>query len=64
MRVILTPMQNIENTNLNPREIAYFQKFAKIYTRENIYVHSRSRGVDLANLCMDVYVNYSETDPF
>ena len=31
----------IKYANLSPREIANFRKFAKIYTRENIYVHSR-----------------------
>ena len=29
----------IKNANLSPREIANFRKFAKIYTRENIYIH-------------------------
>ena len=31
---------NIINAKLNPREIANFRKFAKMYTRENIYIHS------------------------
>ena len=31
---------NIKSANSNPREIANFRKFAKIYTRENIYIHS------------------------
>ena len=30
----------IKNANLSPRDIANFRKFAKIYTRENIYIHS------------------------
>ena len=29
-----------ENANLNPREMVNFRKYAKMYTRENIYVHS------------------------
>ena len=29
-----------KNANLSPREIANFRKFAKIYTHENIFVHS------------------------
>ena len=40
--IVTYRLKNIKNTNLNPREIAYFLKFAKIYTRENIYVHSSS----------------------
>ena len=32
--------KNIKIANINPREIANFWKCAKIYTRENIYVHS------------------------
>ena len=31
---------NFRNANINPREIVNFRKFAKIYTRKNIYVHS------------------------
>ena len=31
---------NIKNANINPCEIVNFRKFAKIYTRENIHVHS------------------------
>ena len=31
---------NIKNANINPREIANLCKFAKMYTRENIYAHS------------------------
>ena len=30
----------IKYANLSPREIANFRKFTKIYTHENIYVHS------------------------
>ena len=30
----------MKNANLNPREMVNFRKYAKIYTRENIYVHS------------------------
>ena len=30
----------VKNANINPREIVSFRKFAKIYTRENIYIHS------------------------
>ena len=33
---------NIKNANINPRKIANFHKFAKRYTRENIYVHSNT----------------------
>ena len=36
--------KNIKNANINQREIANFRKYAKIYTRENIYVHSISRS--------------------
>ena len=32
---------NIKNEKINPRDIANFRKCTKIYTRENIYVHSR-----------------------
>ena len=32
---------NIKNAKINPREIANFGKCAKMYTRENIYVHSK-----------------------
>ena len=32
--------KNIKNANINLREIANFRKYAKVYTRENIYVHS------------------------
>ena len=35
-------VKNIKNANYSPREIAYFLKFAKMYTRENIYVHSNT----------------------
>ena len=31
---------NFKNANVSPREIPNFRKFAKICTRENIYVHS------------------------
>ena len=31
---------NVKNAKINPREIANFRKFAKMYTRENIYIHS------------------------
>ena len=30
----------MKNVNINPREIVNFRKFAKMYTRENIYIHS------------------------
>ena len=30
----------IKNAKIKPHEIANLQKYAKIYTRENIYVHS------------------------
>ena len=30
----------IKYANFSPREIANFRKFAEIYTREDIYVHS------------------------
>ena len=30
---------NIKNANLSPREIANSRRIAKMYTRENIYVH-------------------------
>ena len=30
----------VKNANLNPHEIVNFCKFAKIYTRKNIYIHS------------------------
>ena len=30
-----------QNANSDQREIGYFRRFAKMYTRENIYVHSR-----------------------
>ena len=30
---------NIKHLNSSPREIANFHKIAKIYTRENIYLH-------------------------
>ena len=30
----------IQNPNIIPREIAYFRKFAKMYTSVNIYVYS------------------------
>ena len=33
-------VKNIKNANLNPRENAYFLEFAKMYVRENVYVHS------------------------
>ena len=33
---------NIKTANLNPCEIAYFLKFANIFTRENVYIHSNS----------------------
>ena len=33
-------VKNIKNANFNPREIAYFLKFAKMCTRQNINVHS------------------------
>ena len=29
-----------ENANFDTREIAHFQKYAKIYTRENIYLYT------------------------
>ena len=31
---------NLKNTNINPCKIANFSKFKKIYTPENIYLHS------------------------
>ena len=39
LRVVFT-----KNANFNPPEIAHFQKSAKIYTRENIYVYSMLLG--------------------
>ena len=35
-------VNNIKHANLNSRKIAYFIKFAKLYTRGNIYIHSNS----------------------
>ena len=34
-------VENNNNLNLNPCKLAYFLKFAKIYTSKIIYVHSR-----------------------
>ena len=40
--IMLHRGNNIKNAKINPPEIANFGKCAKIYTRENIYVHSTS----------------------
>ena len=32
----------VKNENINPCEIVNCHKFANIYTRENIYIHSKS----------------------
>ena len=32
----------VKNGNINPCEIVNIHKFANIYTRENIYIHSKS----------------------
>ena len=38
--IIATRASCTENGNLDPSEIAHFLKSAKMYTCENIYVHS------------------------
>ena len=35
---------NLKNANIDLRKIANFHKFAKMYTRQNIYVHSIQMG--------------------
>ena len=35
----------VKNVNINPLEIVNFRKFAKIYTRENIYIHSSTSAL-------------------
>ena len=30
----------VKSANINPREIVNFRKFPKVYTRENIHIHS------------------------
>ena len=45
---------NIKNANLIPCKIANFRKFSKIYTRENIYVHSTllNRSLNIHVFCL------------
>ena len=38
--------KNIKNANLSPRKIPQFRKFAEMYTRENIFVHSISTEIN------------------
>ena len=42
---IVPPKGNtVKNANINPREIVNFRNFAKMYMRENIYIHSIHRA--------------------
>ena len=50
---MLHRVKNIKNANLDPREIAYFLKFAKMYTRKNIYVHSMSLNGEREAIAID-----------
>ena len=42
--IMLHRGKHIKDAKINPRKIANFRKCAKIYTRENIYVHMYSRS--------------------
>ena len=44
----------IKNAKINPCKIADFRKYVKIYTRESIYVHSRSKFVFAMNMTLAI----------
>ena len=52
--------KNINIANINPREIANFRKCAKMYTRENIYVHSifHWKNIKIANINPPEFANF------
>ena len=46
--IMLHRSNNIKNAKINPREIANFWKFAKMYAPKNIYVLSIGFGNQIA----------------
>ena len=48
----------MKDANINPRKIVNFRKFAKIYTCENIYIHSTWKLSEwIRSICLfEIYV--------